>query len=261
MSKDPAFLFYPNDYLGGTMGFSLEQHGAYLLLLIYQFNNGEFSIDKACSIVGVQIFESIRHKFQEKGGCLCNARLMQEIDKRKSFSDSRRENANKRWNKRLNNMQVHSMCNATALHMGNENENENENRIEDSIGINEKKEVKEKRKDWKNHYWTYLKTVILAYRDIIADEQYIQKLAKLHTRLDIRLSIRGACFAYWGRKEGWNNKKKASRGKISYSPDWRGTFARTIEINKIWADKNSPESEAAEKEARHRRLREKGIIK
>jgi len=25
MSKDPAFLFYPNDYIGGTMGMTFEE--------------------------------------------------------------------------------------------------------------------------------------------------------------------------------------------------------------------------------------------
>jgi uncharacterized phage protein (TIGR02220 family) len=144
MSTDPAFLFFPNDYLGGTMGFSCEQHGAYLLLLIYQFNNGPFSPEKAATIVGALLFESIRHKFVEKDGCICNARLMQEIEKRKEFSDSRRENAQKGWKNRKNNkknMQVHSICNDSAMHMGNGNGNRNEDRIEDeNIGKKVQKE-------------------------------------------------------------------------------------------------------------------------
>ena len=36
MSKDPAFLFYPNDYLGGTMGMTFEMKGAYIDLLIHE---------------------------------------------------------------------------------------------------------------------------------------------------------------------------------------------------------------------------------
>ena len=27
MAKDPAFLFYPGDWLGGTMGMTLEEKG------------------------------------------------------------------------------------------------------------------------------------------------------------------------------------------------------------------------------------------
>jgi uncharacterized protein YdaU (DUF1376 family) len=40
MAKDPAFLFYPNDYIGGTMGMTFEEKGAYIELLMLQFNRG-----------------------------------------------------------------------------------------------------------------------------------------------------------------------------------------------------------------------------
>jgi len=127
MSKDPAFLFYPNDYLGGTMGFSFKQHGAYLMLLIFQFNNGPFKKETAIGMVGEELFNSICHKFEEKDGCICNARLMQEITRRKEYSQNRRENAKNGWKKRKNNSisnesakHMQSTCNDSALHMGNE---------------------------------------------------------------------------------------------------------------------------------------------
>lgn len=127
--KDPAFLFYPNDYLGGTMGFSFEQHGAYLMLLIYQFNNGNISLEKACSIVGETLFESIRHKFVEKDGYICNTRLSFEIDKRKKYCDTRRENVQKRYNKPTYVGGVKNICSTGVVHMENENENRNDNAI------------------------------------------------------------------------------------------------------------------------------------
>ena len=40
MGKDPAFLFYPGDYLSGTMGMTFEEKGAYVELLMMQFNRG-----------------------------------------------------------------------------------------------------------------------------------------------------------------------------------------------------------------------------
>jgi hypothetical protein len=43
MSKDPAFLFYPNDYIGGTMGMTFEEKGAYMELLMLQFNRGHMT--------------------------------------------------------------------------------------------------------------------------------------------------------------------------------------------------------------------------
>ena len=41
--KDPAFLFYPNDWIGGTMGMTFEEKGAYMELLILQFNRGHMT--------------------------------------------------------------------------------------------------------------------------------------------------------------------------------------------------------------------------
>ena len=43
MGKDPAFLFYPNDYIGGTMGMTFEEKGAYMDVLMMQFNRGHMT--------------------------------------------------------------------------------------------------------------------------------------------------------------------------------------------------------------------------
>ena len=116
MSQDPAFLFYPNDYLGGTMGFSFDMHGAYLMLLIYQFNNGHFKEAKARQIVG-KLFDKIKHKFaKDENELLYNERLEEEIKKRKIFSDSRRKNAQERWNKKKKDASA-LQKNTSAMHM------------------------------------------------------------------------------------------------------------------------------------------------
>lgn len=52
MAKDPAFLFYPNDWLGGTMGMTFEEKGAYLELLMLQFNRGHMTTDMINHMVG-----------------------------------------------------------------------------------------------------------------------------------------------------------------------------------------------------------------
>ena len=46
MSKDPAFLFYPADYIIGTMGMSFEEKGAYMELLMMQFSRGHMENEK-----------------------------------------------------------------------------------------------------------------------------------------------------------------------------------------------------------------------
>ena len=53
MGKDPAFLFYPNDWLGGTMGMTFEQKGAYMELLMMQFNQGQFTEAQAKQVLSI----------------------------------------------------------------------------------------------------------------------------------------------------------------------------------------------------------------
>lgn len=114
MAKDPAFLFYPNDWLGGTIGMSFEAQGAYLNLLILQFNKGEFTEAQASKFVGANIWTELKEKFATSEGKFFNSRLKEEYDKRKNFSKSRRNNA--------------QSVKAYAEHMGDHMENENENR-------------------------------------------------------------------------------------------------------------------------------------
>jgi uncharacterized protein YdaU (DUF1376 family) len=122
MSKDPAFLFYPNDYLGGTMGMTFEMKGAYIDLLIFQFNNHHFTEAQAKQVLSIcfaSVWEVLKNKFKKDGEFYFNERLRQEIDKRKAFSESRRINALHEKKPRK------AKSKAYAKHMGNENENEN----------------------------------------------------------------------------------------------------------------------------------------
>lgn len=121
MSKDPAFLFYPNDYLGGTMGMTFEQKGAYIDLLIFQFNNSHFTEADAKQVLSIcfsSVWQVLQNKFKTEGEnqqFFFNERLREEIEKRKSFVESRRNNA----------LHEKKTRKAYAKHMGNENENRN----------------------------------------------------------------------------------------------------------------------------------------
>jgi len=94
--KDPAFLFYPNDYLGGTLGLTFEQKGAYIDLLMMQFNRGHMTYDMIAQMLGHKtdvIWSALSDKFTvDENGLYYNARLEMEQTKRKSYSDSRRNN-------------------------------------------------------------------------------------------------------------------------------------------------------------------------
>ncbi len=92
MGKDPAFLFYPNDYIGGTMGMTFEQKGAYMELLMMQFNQGHMTIDMIGQVVG-QLWDNIKVKFtQDNKGLWYNVRLEEEQIKRQEYTKSRRNN-------------------------------------------------------------------------------------------------------------------------------------------------------------------------
>lgn len=116
MGKDPAFLFYPGDWLGGTMGMTLEQKGAYLELLIFQFNNGAFTEAQAKQVLSIclpSVWQVLSKKFtfDPASKTFSNTRLTDEIKKRQKFTESRRNNA--------------KGVKAYAQHMENENRNEN----------------------------------------------------------------------------------------------------------------------------------------
>jgi uncharacterized protein YdaU (DUF1376 family) len=116
MAKDPAFLFYPGDWLGGTIGMSFEEKGAYMELLMMQFTRGHMTKDMIGQTVG-QLWVNLQDKFvQDTDGLWYNARLDIEKSKRKTYVDSRKNNKN---GKNQHNKQVGHM----TSHMENENEN------------------------------------------------------------------------------------------------------------------------------------------
>jgi len=118
MSKDPAFLFYSSDFLTGTLLMSMEQKGKFITLLCVQHQKGHMSERDMLQICGTYD-EDIFDKFQtDSDGKFFNERLKEEIDKRKSYSESRRNNRKKKDD-------VIIISDTYVQHMENENENEN----------------------------------------------------------------------------------------------------------------------------------------
>lgn len=124
MAKDPAFLFYPGDWLSGTMYLTHEQKGAYMDLLILQFNCGSFSEAQAKQVLSICFdvaWPMLKKKFNKEGDLFFNERLKLEIEKRKSFSESRRNNA--KGNKKYKSDYLKDQ--ASAEHMLQHMEDEN----------------------------------------------------------------------------------------------------------------------------------------
>ena len=92
MAQDPAILWYPNDYLGETLGMSLEEKGAYIELLVLQFNVGHMGGHMIAQVAG-HIWDRIKHRFvQDEHGLWYNAIMEDRQNKRKAYTQSRRNN-------------------------------------------------------------------------------------------------------------------------------------------------------------------------
>ena len=92
MAKDPAMLWYPGDWISGTQGMTFEEKGAYMELLMFQFNNGHMGDHMIGRMVG-QLWGQIKHKFKvDENGLWYNERVDLEKEKRKSFTNSRKNN-------------------------------------------------------------------------------------------------------------------------------------------------------------------------
>lgn len=141
MAKDPAFLFYPGDWQGGTMYLTPEQKGLYIDLLILQFNVGKFTLAQAKQVLSICFtvaWPMLELKFKTDGDYYWNERLQEEVEKRKRFTASRKENA-KGLKKKKHMLQ----------HM--EDENENILRIIKQLEIVTKVNIQENEKQYFMH--------------------------------------------------------------------------------------------------------------
>lgn len=118
--KDPAFLFYSNDFLSGTFTMSNEQVGKYIRLMCIQHQKGTLT-EKDMLNICKTYDEDVYLKFeQDKDGNYFNVRLKEECEKRRAYSESRRNNRKSK--------NTDKICKTYDKHMENENENENVNR-------------------------------------------------------------------------------------------------------------------------------------
>lgn len=129
MAKDPAFLFYYQDFLVGTEFMSNEEIGIYIRMLCHLADKGTLAPEHMLSICkGHEFTNSLKSKFEtDEKGNFFNPRLKDEILKRRLYAESRRKNASKKPK-------------AYAQHMEDENENENINKE-----VSKKEEKKERK--------------------------------------------------------------------------------------------------------------------
>ena len=133
MAKDPAFLFYSQDFFTGVATLTNEQVGKYIRLLCLQHQKGLLTEKDMIFICG-SYDEDIFCKFkQDSDGKYFNVRLCKEVDKRFEYSKSRSKNrtsSKSDINKNNDSNHMINICSTYVNHMENENENEIiENRI------------------------------------------------------------------------------------------------------------------------------------
>lgn len=92
MSKDPAFLFYSNDFYSGTRTMLPEERACYIDLLIYQHQIGTIPFDLKrvlmyCSgISEAMLIATLEAKFIKRDDGWHNEKLAQVIEERKTFT-------------------------------------------------------------------------------------------------------------------------------------------------------------------------------
>lgn len=122
MPKDPAMLWYWNDWNGGTYTMNRHLKGCYMDLLSAQFNSGPLSIDQIKTVLGTDqakwtvLSKKFKRELNSDGvEVFSNERMETEKNKRAKFSSEQRERVDKRWKKYRGNTGV----------LPNVNENEN----------------------------------------------------------------------------------------------------------------------------------------
>lgn len=98
MGKDPAVLFYTSDFLTGTSTMENDHVGMYIRLLCLQHQKGVLT-EKDMLYICRTYVKDVYDKFTKKDGLYWNERMKDEAEKRRLYSESRRENVNKRYPK------------------------------------------------------------------------------------------------------------------------------------------------------------------
>lgn len=99
--KAPAFQFYADDFLAGTITMTNEERGAYIALLCLQWSKGsltENDFQRVCIGMPPHSQRICQDKFQiDADGSYRNKRLEAEREKQDQYRKKQTDNAKKRW--------------------------------------------------------------------------------------------------------------------------------------------------------------------
>jgi uncharacterized protein YdaU (DUF1376 family) len=100
--KDPAFLFYPKDWITGTAFLTKTQKGIYIDLLCLQHQKGYITknfLYQTCDGVEEDIEAILEFFHEDDKGNYYNRVLKSEIERRKANAEKNSQNSYKRWKK------------------------------------------------------------------------------------------------------------------------------------------------------------------
>lgn len=92
MAKDPAFLFFPNDFLSDVVLMSDEQIGKYIKLKCFQHKKGRLSEEDVLKICKTYDEDIMEYFEKDKKGLYYHKEQEEETNRRKEYSESRRKN-------------------------------------------------------------------------------------------------------------------------------------------------------------------------
>jgi len=93
--KDPAVLFYTQDFLTGTTFFTDAERGQYIRLLCEQRQNGHIPENHMLSVCFTHDSPVFKKFNKDENGCYYNRRMEKEIIKRRLYEESRQKNGKK----------------------------------------------------------------------------------------------------------------------------------------------------------------------
>jgi len=244
MNKDPAVLFYSNDFLTGVTDLTMEERGQYITLLCLQHQKGRLS-KRTIDLNIPNISDYVMKKFiLDENQLYYNERMELETLKRLKHCDKQKLNALKRWHpewfdkngdllpKYLDgiyggNAMAYTNSNAKSMPLENENENVNEDINNKLININ--KELNSNNK--------FIKPTLEEIEEYIINNNYV---------------VSAEAFKDFYDSNGW---------KVSKNPmkDWKATlrgwerkaqekFRDDIKKNKDGKEISNPFIKAAMKE-------------
>ena len=94
MRNPPAFQFYADDFLAGTLDLSQSEVGAYIRLLCHQWSRGSIPVEteKQQRLAGGSVSDDVAAKFRlQQDGKLVNERLERERQKQTDYREMQRQ--------------------------------------------------------------------------------------------------------------------------------------------------------------------------